>query len=64
LHRTRSWPGGSDAVPDYIRVVKVDHPEAVSGIHLLAIAGRVDVGPVTVTEDEQAYLDSLAKWHR
>lgn len=40
------------------------HPEAVVGIHLLAVADPVTVDPSTVTADEQAYLDELAVWER
>lgn len=38
------------------------HPEAVSGLHLLAVADPLDVDPATVTPDEQAYLDEVADW--
>jgi pimeloyl-ACP methyl ester carboxylesterase len=38
------------------------HPEALAGIHLLAIADPVAYDPSTVTPPEQAYLDSVAAW--
>jgi pimeloyl-ACP methyl ester carboxylesterase len=38
------------------------HPEAVVGVHLLAVADPVDLDPATVTDEEQAYRDALAKW--
>ena len=38
------------------------YPEAVTGLHLLAVADPVDVDPATVTEEEQAYRDAVAKW--
>jgi pimeloyl-ACP methyl ester carboxylesterase len=38
------------------------HPEAVVGVHLLAVADPVDVDPATVTEEEQAYRDAVTKW--
>ena len=38
------------------------HPEAVVGIHLLAIADPVEVDPSSVTQEEQDYLDSVAAW--
>jgi pimeloyl-ACP methyl ester carboxylesterase len=38
------------------------HPEAVVGIHLLAVADPVEVDPASVTSDEQAYLDAVATW--
>jgi pimeloyl-ACP methyl ester carboxylesterase len=39
------------------------HPEAVVGIHLLAIADPVEVDPSSVTQEEQDYLDSVAAWY-
>ena len=39
------------------------HPEAVVGIHLLAIADPVEVDPSNVTQEEQDYLDSVAAWY-
>jgi pimeloyl-ACP methyl ester carboxylesterase len=38
------------------------YPEAVVGIHLLAVADPVEVDPASVTSDEQAYLDAVATW--
>ncbi|MDQ1643605.1 MAG: hypothetical protein QOJ90_2956 [Actinomycetota bacterium] len=38
------------------------HPEAVVGIHLLAVADPVEVDPASVTSDEQTYLDAVATW--
>ena len=38
------------------------HPEAVTGIHILAVADPVYVDPTTVTDEEQAYRDAVAKW--
>jgi pimeloyl-ACP methyl ester carboxylesterase len=38
------------------------HPEAVMGIHLLAVADPVECDPAGVTEEEQAYLDAVARW--
>ena len=38
------------------------YPEAVVGIHLLAVADPVEVDPASVTSDEQAYLDAVAAW--
>jgi pimeloyl-ACP methyl ester carboxylesterase len=39
------------------------HPEAVVGIHLLAIPDPAEVDPSSVTEEEQDYLDSVAAWY-
>jgi len=38
------------------------HPEAVAGIHLLAVSDPAGHDPASVTGEEQAYLDSLAAW--
>ena len=38
------------------------HPESVIGIHLLAAAEPGAVDPATVTPEEQAHLDRLARW--
>jgi pimeloyl-ACP methyl ester carboxylesterase len=38
------------------------HPEHVVGIHLLAIPDPVGVDPASVTEEEQAYRDSVETW--
>lgn len=38
------------------------HPEAVIGIHLLAVADPPDVDPATITPQEQAYVDAVADW--
>ncbi|MGB3376937.1 MAG: epoxide hydrolase family protein [Microbacterium sp.] len=39
------------------------HPEAVAGIHLLAVASPPDVDPSTVTAEERGYLDEAAAWN-
>lgn len=38
------------------------HPEAVVGIHLMAVAQPVDPDPATITPAEQTYLDAVAQW--
>lgn len=38
------------------------HPEAVVGLHLLAVAAPADYDPTGLTEQERAYLDSIATW--
>ncbi|WP_198533280.1 epoxide hydrolase family protein [Streptomyces sp. AcH 505] len=38
------------------------HPEAVVGIHLMAVAAPVSYDPAGVTPEERAYLDSVAAW--
>jgi pimeloyl-ACP methyl ester carboxylesterase len=38
------------------------HPEAVAGIHLLAVADPSSYDPATVTPGERRYLDEVAAW--
>jgi pimeloyl-ACP methyl ester carboxylesterase len=38
------------------------HPEAVVGIHLLAVADPPSYDPATVTREERRYLDEVAAW--
>ncbi len=38
------------------------HPDAVVGVHLLAVADPPEVDAATVTPEEQQYLDSVAEW--
>lgn len=38
------------------------HPEALVGIHLLAVAAPADYSPDDLTPQEQAYLESVATW--
>ncbi|ADB30252.1 Epoxide hydrolase domain protein [Kribbella flavida DSM 17836] len=38
------------------------HPEALVGIHLLAVADPPEVEPDSITPEEQAYLDARAAW--
>ncbi|HEX6448913.1 MAG TPA: epoxide hydrolase [Trebonia sp.] len=39
------------------------HPEAVAGIHLLAVADPAGYDPATVTPAEREYLDAVAAWY-
>ena len=39
------------------------HPEALAGIHVLAIADPPSYDPAGVTEEEQSYLDAGKAWH-
>ena len=54
-------PMGATWAPGHSRLAQA-HPEAVVGIHLLAIADPVEVEPSSVTQEEQDYLDSVAAW--
>lgn len=38
------------------------HPEAVVGIHLLAVADPTDADPDSLTAQERAYLEAVAAW--
>src|SRR3954447_24087426 len=38
------------------------HPEAVVGIHLLAVASPQEYDPETITRAEQVYLEEAASW--
>jgi pimeloyl-ACP methyl ester carboxylesterase len=38
------------------------HPEAVTGIHVLAVANPADYDPAGLTAEERAYLDAEARW--
>lgn len=40
------------------------HPEAVVGVHLLAVADPEHVDAASVTRQEQDYRDSVARWFR
>jgi pimeloyl-ACP methyl ester carboxylesterase len=39
------------------------HPEALAGIHLLAVADPAGYDPATVTPAEREYLDAVAAWY-
>jgi len=38
------------------------HPESVIGIHVLAVAGPLELDPATITADEQRFLDAADDW--
>lgn len=40
------------------------HPEALVGIHLMAVAAPADYDPASLSRQEQAYLDSVEAWQR
>ena len=40
------------------------HPEAVAGIHVLAVAGPPSYDPATLTAEEREYLAADARWDR
>ncbi|QJU56166.1 epoxide hydrolase [Herbiconiux sp. SALV-R1] len=40
------------------------HPEAVAGIHLMAVAGPADPDPAGLTPDERDHLAAIALWEK
>jgi pimeloyl-ACP methyl ester carboxylesterase len=40
------------------------HPEAVAGIHLMAVGGPADYDEATLTDGERAFLERVAQWTR
>jgi pimeloyl-ACP methyl ester carboxylesterase len=40
------------------------HPEAVAGIHLMAVGAPVNLDESTLTAEEKTYLDEVAHWTR
>ncbi|SEG86669.1 Pimeloyl-ACP methyl ester carboxylesterase [Actinacidiphila yanglinensis] len=59
---TRYAAHGGDLGAGITSRLAAAHPEAVAGIHLLAVADPRAYDPSTVTPEEQAYLDSVAAW--
>ena len=53
---------GGDLGAGITSLLAQTHPEALVGIHLLAVAAPVDLDPGSVTPEEQTYLDSVAAW--
>jgi pimeloyl-ACP methyl ester carboxylesterase len=53
---------GGDLGAGVTSLLGQEHPEAVAGIHLLAVANPVGYDPATVTPEEQQYLDAEAAW--
>jgi pimeloyl-ACP methyl ester carboxylesterase len=59
---TRYGAHGGDLGAGVTSLLAQAHPEAVAGIHLLAVADPADYDPATVTPAEQGYLDAVAAW--
>jgi pimeloyl-ACP methyl ester carboxylesterase len=53
---------GGDLGAGVTSLLAQTHPEALVGIHLLAVAAPADLDPGSVTPEEQAYLDAVATW--
>ena len=64
LGYTRYGAHGGDLGAGTTALLAQAHPDAVVGIHLLAVADPIDLDPASVTPEEQAYLDQVATWHR
>jgi pimeloyl-ACP methyl ester carboxylesterase len=53
---------GGDLGAGVTSLLAENYPDAVVGIHLLAIADPIELDPATLTPDEQRYLDSVTRW--
>ncbi len=53
---------GGDLGAGVVSLLAQQHPEAVSGIHLLSVAEPASFDPSSVTPEEQRHLDDLARW--
>lgn len=60
---TRYVAHGGDLGAGIVSRLAQAHPDAVAGIHLLAVASPPEVDPSTVTADERRYLDEVAAWN-
>ena len=59
---TRYTAHGGDLGAGITSRLAENHPEAVVGIHLLAVASPPDVDEETITVEERAYLDQVRTW--
>ena len=53
---------GGDLGAGVTSLLGQEHPEAVAGIHLLAVADPPGYDPDAVTPEERGYLDAVAAW--
>lgn len=53
---------GGDLGAGITSLLAQTHPEALVGIHLLAVAAPVDLDAASLTTEEQTYLDAVATW--
>lgn len=71
LHRLMAGPlgfdryvaHGGDLGAGIVSRLAQAHPDAVAGLHLLAVSSPLEVDPQTVTAEERAYLDEAAAWN-
>lgn len=59
---TRYGAHGGDLGAGVTTRLGATHPEAVVGIHLLAVADPVGVEPASLHAEERAYLESVERW--
>ena len=55
---------GGDLGAGVTSLLAQSHPEALVGIHLLAVAAPADLDPASLTPEERAYLDDVETWQR
>lgn len=53
---------GGDLGAGVTSLIAQAHPEALVGIHLLAVAAPADLDPASVTPEEQLYLHDVEAW--
>jgi pimeloyl-ACP methyl ester carboxylesterase len=53
---------GGDLGAGITSLLAQEHPDAVVGIHLLAVADPADYDPATITSEEKGYLQEVAAW--
>jgi pimeloyl-ACP methyl ester carboxylesterase len=53
---------GGDLGAGVTSLLAQEYPEAVAGIHLLAVADPADYDPATITSGEKDYLQEVAAW--
>lgn len=59
---TRYAAHGGDLGAGITTRLGLTHPQALAGIHVLAVAAPAGVDPASVTAEEQAFLDAGARW--
>jgi pimeloyl-ACP methyl ester carboxylesterase len=60
----RYFAHGGDLGAGITSRLGIAHPEALLGLHLMAVAAPAEYDESTLTDDERSYLDRLARWRR
>jgi len=60
----RYFAHGGDLGAGITSRLGIAHPEALLGLHLMAVAAPAELDESTVTDEERGYLDRLARWSR